>query len=104
LTLLHVVALLLVLSMGVDYGVFVVESARLGRVGDDFHATLAGLLVACASTLLSFGMLALSAQPALRAMGVTVALGVGASLLFAPAARLLLKRPEISPGRCPSSR
>ena len=96
LTLLHVVALLLVLSMGVDYGVFVVESARLGRVGDDFHATLAGLLVACASTLLSFGMLALSAQPALRAMGLTVALGVGASLLFAPAARLLLKRPDPS--------
>ncbi|NOY92100.1 MAG: MMPL family transporter [Deltaproteobacteria bacterium] len=90
LTLLHVVALLLVLSMGVDYGVFVVESERQVGADGDLQATLAGLLVACVSTLLSFGMLALSAQPALRAIGLTVALGVGASLLFAPMARLLL--------------
>jgi len=88
-TLIHVVTLLLVLSMGVDYGVFMVESERYdeGPV-----PTVVSLLVACASTVLSFGALAMSDQPALRAMGLTTAIGVLLSLLFAPAAWLLLGR------------
>ena len=84
--LLHVVALLLVLSMGVDYGVFLAESR------DDpggFAATLLSVLVACLSTVLAFGLLAMSASPALRALGITVGLGVLLSLVLAPAAMLL---------------
>ncbi len=84
--LLHVVALLLVLSMGVDYGVFLAESR------DDpggFAATLLSVLIACLSTVLAFGLLAMSASPALRALGITVGLGVLLSLVLAPAAMLL---------------
>ncbi|MBL9100121.1 MAG: MMPL family transporter [Myxococcales bacterium] len=84
--LLHVVALLLVLSMGVDYGVFLAETR------DDpegFAATVLSVLIACTSTVLAFGLLAMSASPALRAIGVTVGLGVLLSLVLAPAALLL---------------
>ncbi len=84
--LMHAVALLLVLSMGVDYGVFLAESrADL----DGLAATLLSVLVACMSTVLGFGLLAMSASPALQAMGVTVGLGVLLSLVLAPAALLL---------------
>ena len=90
--LLNVVTLLLVLSMGVDYGVFMVESRQHpGAAG----ATLVGLGIACASTVISFGALAMSGQPAMRAMGVTASIGITLSLVLAPAAWLLV-RPRVS--------
>ncbi|MEM9067749.1 MAG: MMPL family transporter [Myxococcota bacterium] len=91
-TLLHVVALLLVLSMGVDYGVFMVETEM--HEGDDGPATLVSLITACLSTAASFGVLALSANPALRAMGLTAAIGVTMSLVLAPAAWILARRTD----------
>jgi predicted exporter len=97
--LLHVVTLLLVLSMGVDYGVFMVEAELHRRSGasvegalDDAPATAVSLVVAALSTAASFGVLALSENPALRAMGLTAALGVTLSLLLAPGAWLLIRR------------
>ncbi|MBK7829395.1 MMPL family transporter [Nannocystis sp.] len=89
--LLHVVALLLVLSMGVDYGVFLAESR-----GDPegFTATLLSVVIACLSTVLAFGLLGMSDSPALRAIGVTVGLGVLLSLVLAPVAMLLGERGE----------
>jgi len=84
---LHVVALLLILSMGVDYGVFLAESR--GDPGG-FEATLLSVLVACLSTVLAFGLLAMSSSPALHAIGLTVGLGVLLSLLLAPAAMVLV--------------
>lgn len=85
--LMHLVALLLVLSMGVDYGVFMVES----RAHEEGPApTVVSLLVACISTVLSFGLLAMSVNPALRALGLVTSIGVGLSLLLAPLAWLLL--------------
>ena len=87
LNLLHVVSLLLVLSMGVDYGVFLVESREHpGEVA----ATVLSLLACCLSTVLAFGLLAMSSNPALRAIGLTTGLGVLASLLLAPTALILL--------------
>ena len=88
-TLLNVVALLLVLSMGVDYGVFLAESA-----GDPEHleATLLSLVIACISTVLAFGLLAMSGMPALRAIGLTVGIGILLSLLLAPGTLLLTAR------------
>jgi predicted exporter len=90
--LLHVVCLLLVLSMGVDYGVFMVEAGLAGSDHRHEAPTLVSLVVACASTFASFGVLALSANPALRAMGLTAAIGVFVSLVLAPSAWLLLRR------------
>ncbi|MCY1007011.1 MMPL family transporter [Nannocystis pusilla] len=83
---LHVVALLLVLSMGVDYGVFLAESRR---DPGGFDATVLSVLLACLSTVLAFGLLAMSQSPALQAIGVTVGLGVLLSLVLAPAALVL---------------
>lgn len=87
LNLLHVMALLLVLSMSVDFGVFLVESAR----GEGhLDPALLSILVASLTTALSFGLLAMSAQPALAAIGQVVALGMVLSLVLAPIALILL--------------
>ena len=103
--LLHVVTLLLVLSMGVDYGVFMVEAELHAREGgaEDGPATIVSLLTACLSTVASFGVLAMSANPALRAMGLTAAIGVLLSLLLAPTAWILVRRPDRRAGSDASS-
>ncbi|MBK9753484.1 MAG: hypothetical protein IPO88_08260 [Nannocystis sp.] len=44
--------------------------------------------------MLAFGLLGMSASPALRAIGVTVGLGVLTSLVLAPVAILLGERGE----------
>jgi predicted exporter len=81
--LMHVVALLLVLSMGVDYGIFMVEHRSPGPARD---ATLVSIAVASLTTVFSFGMLALSDNPALRALGVAVSIGDVVALVLAPTA------------------
>jgi predicted exporter len=86
LNLLHVVSLLLVLSMGVDYGVFLAESREHP---EQVAATVSSLLACCLSTVFAFGLLAMSSNPALRAIGLTTGLGVLASLVLAPTAMIL---------------
>lgn len=88
LSLFHLVSLLLVLGVGVDYGLFF---SRPDFDPDSRRRTLHALLVCCGSALTVFGMLSFSALPALRAIGLTVSLGVAASFLAALiAARPLL--------------
>lgn len=79
LTLVHMVALLLVLGLGLDYALFFSrsESATARR------ATVQSILACSASTTLAFGILATSSIPLLRFIGLTVACGSLASLLFA---------------------
>jgi predicted exporter len=94
LTLLHAVALLLVLAMGVDFGIFLAESSSVrGGIGP----TLLSLMIAALSMILSFGLLALSHVPALRAIGETTALGTLLSLALAPTVMLALRRVEAKP-------
>jgi predicted exporter len=90
-TLLHAVALLLVLSMGVDYGVFLTESREHPR---EIAATVVSLLACCLSTVLAFGLLGMSSNPALQAIGLTTGLGVLFSLILAPTALVLLDPPK----------
>ncbi len=78
--LLHLVGCLLVLSMGVDYGVFAAEAGR-ARAGQ--AETALGVVVAAATTALSFGLLATSQAPALAALGRTVAVGVAVAAALA---------------------
>jgi predicted exporter len=79
--LLHVMSLIMVTGMGVDYGVFLVDaSGRREAIG----ATMLSLLISCLTTALVFGTLAVSSQPALRAIGVTTGLGILLSYAFAP--------------------
>jgi predicted exporter len=90
LNLLHLVGVLLVLSMGADYGIFVVESRD---DAEELGATLVSLVVAMLSTVLSFGLLGMSTNPALAALGITAGLGTLLSVVFAPAALVLLHTP-----------
>jgi predicted exporter len=80
LSLFHLVSLLLVLGIGVDYGLFF---SRPGADPAQRRRTLHALLVCCGSALTVFGMLATSELPALRAIGLTVSMGVVASFSVA---------------------
>jgi predicted exporter len=92
--LLHAVSLLIVMGMGVDYGIFVVDSA------DDPHeigAALVSCLLCCLTTILGFGFLALSSHPALRAIGLTTGVGIAVALVLAPVTLLALRvRPTLA--------
>ena len=81
LNMLSLVALLMVVSMGVDYGVFLAEHRNNDRARD---ATLLAVVLAGVSTMLGFGLLALSSQPPLYHIGLTSAVGVLLCLLLAP--------------------
>jgi predicted exporter len=85
----NVLALLLVLGMGVDYSVFMLE----GR--DARHTVIMAILLAGILTLLAFGMLAFSATPFIRSIGVTVGLGVSYTFVLS----LLAASPRIIPPR-----
>lgn len=78
LQLFHVLALMLLLGVGVDYGIFMQEESE----GDDAPWLAVGL--SAASTILSFGLLALSGTPALRAFGLTMLAGAALVWLLAP--------------------
>ena len=82
LQLFHLLALMLLLGIGVDYGIFLQEPGSQ----DDGAAWLA-VAVSALCTLLSFGLLGLSQTPALRAFGLTMAIGIGAVALIAPCFR-----------------
>jgi predicted exporter len=86
--LIHLLSLVLVMGMGVDYGIFTVDTERQE---ESMGTTQLGLLVSCLTTLFVFGSLALSSYPALRAMGLTTGLGLLFSFLFSPVAVVLLK-------------
>ena len=79
LSVLHLVALLLILGIGINYALLFVRPAT---ERDDAARTRRTLVVVSATTLSAFGMLALSQTPVLRALGITVCLGVVYSLLF----------------------
>ena len=89
LSLFHLVSLTLAAGLGLHYALFFER-----RTGDDREdlRTLHATLVCVASALLVFGVLALSSVPVLRAIGLTVALGVAfhftLSVLMAPAEHL----------------
>jgi predicted exporter len=89
LTLFHLVALLLVVGIGLNYALFF---NRPAADPVERSRTLLALIVCWATTLVAFGCLALSQTPVLKAIGVTVALGT--VLSFAIAAALADPRPS----------
>jgi len=79
--LIHAMSLIMVMGMGVDYGIFLVDStAHRETLG----VTMLSLLMSCLTTAFVFGTLAISSQPALRAIGVTTGLGILLCYLLAP--------------------
>lgn len=79
LQLFHVLALMLLLGVGVDYGIFMQEHPRRA----DYTPWLAVGLSA-ASTILSFGLLGLSKTPALQAFGLTMLIGTALVWILVP--------------------
>ena len=79
---LHLVGLLLVVAVGSNYTLFFDQLRRQGQVDED---TLASLLLANLTTVISFGLIALSEIPALSAIGRVVAPGALLALLLAAA-------------------
>ncbi|OLL30158.1 hypothetical protein BTH42_18785 [Burkholderia sp. SRS-W-2-2016] len=90
-------ALMLVLGVGANYAVFLREGCL--RAAADLGAVWTGVLLSAATTLLSFGMLAMSAMPALRSFGATLALGILVSVLLAP-----MGMPTATPARKPGAK
>ena len=80
LTLFHLVSLLLVVGISIDYGLFF--SRR--EAGADMRArTFHGLCICVLSTVMVFGILATSRLPVLNGIGTTVAVGVAVSFVAA---------------------
>src|SRR4029453_18731206 len=81
LTFFSAMALVLVLAMGVDYAIFCREA------GPDRRASvMIGVALAALSTMLAFGLLAASSVAAVSGFGITLLLGIGLALAFAPLA------------------
>jgi predicted exporter len=89
LNLLHAVSLMMVMGMGVDYGIFLVDG-MLAR--ESAGAITLSLLLSCLTTVMVFGVLALSSNPALAAIGWTTGLGVSLSFILAPVALIVLEQ------------
>jgi len=79
LQLFHVLACMLILGLGVDYGIFLQEPSQR-------HRRFAWLTVGLSalSALLSFGLLALSGSPPLHAFGLTMLIGMATIWVIAP--------------------
>ncbi|HYP86246.1 MMPL family transporter [Variovorax sp.] len=79
---LHLVGLLLVVAVGSNYALFFDQLRETGRADED---TLASLLLANLTTVVSFGLIALSEIPSLSAIGRVVAPGALLALLLSAA-------------------
>lgn len=75
-----VLGLVLLLGVGIDYGIFLLEHE------EDGSAWLA-VLIGAGSTWLAFGLLGLSSTPALKAFGTTLMVGLPLVLCLAPCFR-----------------
>lgn len=82
LSILHLVGLLLVVAVGSNYALFFDEVRQSGHADED---TLASLLLANLTTVVSFTLIAISKIPALSAIGQTVAPGALLALLLSAA-------------------
>jgi predicted exporter len=79
LQLFHVLALMLLLGIGVDYGIFFQERSERRPA-----AAWLAVSLSAASTMLAFGLLGLSKTPALQAFGLTMLLGTALVWLIVP--------------------
>ena len=79
----NIVATIMIIGLGVDYGIFVV--CRLSEGYD--HATDRAIFVSGLTTLAGFGALVLARHPALHSIGISVCLGICAAI---PSALLVI--------------
>ncbi len=79
-------ALVLVLSIGVDYAIFCAETSYVRK-----NVTLLAVALAAATALLSFGLLSLSSMLAVQHFGSTLLIGISLAFFTAPLARKAAK-------------
>jgi predicted exporter len=96
-TILNLVGLLLIVAVGSNYALFFDRESSRGDA-KQHQRTVASLLIANMTTVIGFGVLALSSVPILSAVGSTVAPGaflalVFAAVLAAPGAKGLISDP-----------
>lgn len=82
LNLFHLLGLLLVLGLAVDYGVIFAEN------GTSEATALFAVLLSVLATVMAFGLMVTSSAPPLRSLGASVSLGVVLALVFSPLACL----------------
>lgn len=78
LTLFHLVSLILVFGLGLDYALFFTRQESISEK----NKTLYGLVVCLMSSILVFGILSLSSIPVLNIIGKTTAIGVFLAFIF----------------------
>jgi predicted RND superfamily exporter protein len=76
LNLFNVVASILIIGLGVDYGIFMVCHAEQ----EQDLASSKAVLISGLTTLVGFGSLVLAAHPALHSIGISVLLGISAAV------------------------
>ena len=86
-TIFNLLALLLVLGIGIDYTLFFAEQKNKVESRNTFLA----ITLSAITTVLSFGLLALSETQAIHGFGITVLTGIIIAWLLAP---LAMKRQE----------
>jgi predicted exporter len=87
----HILSFLLVLGIGIDYSIFMVEAK------DPLLSTMVAIFLSATTTILSFGLLSLSEIPVLKTIGNTMLLGIAFSCLFSPLpmlSKIKLKSPN----------
>ncbi len=82
LNLFNLLALILIIGIGIDYTLFFSEH-------NQSHTTLLAITLSAITTLLSFGLLALSDTHAIHSFGITVLAGIFVAWLLAPMASKL---------------
>jgi predicted exporter len=99
LQLFHVLALMLILGLGVDYGIFLREEPDRQ---DRFAWLAVGL--SAVSALLAFGLLALSQTPPLHAFGLTMLIGMAIVWLLSPCTELFTTVPTTHTAQATATR
>ena len=89
----NVIASILIIGLGVDYGVFMVHKTREGTG----RATVMAVWVSALTTMAGFGALIFGRHPALFSIGLTVSVGIVFSIVTA-----LFVVPALVPA-CPQS-
>jgi predicted exporter len=87
LNILALAALLMVISMGVDYGVFLVDESE---TESEPTTALLSVFFAATTSVLGFGLLALSKHPMLAMIGLTAFVGMTVCAVLSPTTLVLL--------------
>jgi len=81
-------ALILVLGIGIDFTLFIVEAR------EDLTSTMFAITLSALTTMLSFGLLSLSSTYAVHSFGMTVLIGIACAYLLSPLAIAARARPD----------